>query len=132
MVELHREPVGGHAGRLGVGLGARPLEEGDRVLGPDLEEVVAEGAGRQSGHQPHAEDPVVEAHGLVHVGGDEGEVVHSSPAGWFARLHVRNRRPVSTASAVALTLTQNGPCYALWTHALWGRSVHRKQRGTVS
>src|SRR3954452_6740164 len=21
-----------------------------------------------------------------------------------------------------LTLTQNGPCYALWTHALWGRS----------
>ena len=87
VVELHREPVAGHARRLGERLGARPLEERNRVLGPDLEEVVAQRAGRERGHQPHAEHPVVEAHGLVHVGRDHGEVVDPSPPGRFASVH---------------------------------------------
>ena len=66
----------------GDGERVRPLhlEEGDRVLGTDLEEVVAHRPGHDAGDQPHAEDAVVEADGRVHVRRDEGEVVDAAPA----------------------------------------------------
>ena len=84
VVELRRPPVG-HAGRLreALELDALVLEERDRLLGAELEEVVAEGSGADGGDEPGAEHPVVEAHGRVHVGRDEGEVVDAPPMGPF-------------------------------------------------
>ena len=48
------------------------LEEGDGLLGTELEEVVPEGGGADRRDEPGAEHPVVEADGRVHVGGDRG------------------------------------------------------------
>ena len=69
----------GLANALEVGAGV--LEEGDRVLRADLEEVVPERGGADRRHQPGTEHAVVEAHGRVHVGRDQREVVDAPPAG---------------------------------------------------
>ena len=81
MVELDRPRVG-HAGRLGERVDRRRLvlEEGDGLLGADLEEVVPERVVAEVGDQPGTEHAVVEADGRVHVGGDQCEVVDAPPA----------------------------------------------------
>jgi len=61
VVELDGPGIG-DSGRLGetVEGDARVLEEGDRVLGPELEEVVAELRGPDGGHEPGTEHAVIE------------------------------------------------------------------------
>jgi hypothetical protein len=72
--------VGGTPGRLGEGLGPRHLEEGHGVAAAHLEEVVAHGTGHGRRREAHAEHAHVEAHGRVHVGRDEGQVVMPASA----------------------------------------------------
>ena len=55
------------------------LEERDRALGAELEEVVPEVGRTDRRDEPGAEGAVVEAHGRVHVVGDERQVVDPSP-----------------------------------------------------
>ena len=80
VVELDRSRVG-HAGRLGerLDLGVGVLEEGDRALLPEGEEVVPEARRADRRHELGTEHAVVEAHRRVHVVGDEGEVVDAPP-----------------------------------------------------
>src|SRR5258706_5365303 len=81
MVELGGK-VGRKAGRLleREVLIALPFEERERAPVADLKEVVPHAADRERGHQPHAEDAVVKPDRRVHIGGDEGQVVHTPPA----------------------------------------------------
>ena len=101
MVELGGVLLVGHAGRLGEGLGVGHLEERHRVAGGDLEEVVAHGAGIEGGHEAHAEHAMVEAHGRVHVGRDQGQVVDYPASGvrtarsWLHGTGDQRRRPES-------------------------------------
>ena len=83
MVELHCTWVG-DSGGLGKRLDGviRVLEERNRVLRPQLEEVMTEVTRRREvGDQPGTEHPVIEADRRIHVVGDQREVVDSPPAG---------------------------------------------------
>ena len=80
MVELHR-PWVGYAGGLGerLELDVGVLEERHRRLLAEGEEVVTERRRADRGDQPGVEHAVVEAHGRVHVRGDERQVVDPPP-----------------------------------------------------
>ena len=79
------------ARRLGERLGPLHLEERDRVAAAHLEEVVAHRPGHGGGGEAHAEHADVEAHGGVHVGGDERQVVDALPAGSAVGQFVRSQ-----------------------------------------
>ena len=105
VVELRRARVG-NAGRLAERLRRRVgvLEERDRVLRTELEEVVPEAGRADRRDEPRAERAVVEAHGRVHVVGDEREVVDPPPVRRRHFVRRRNVRASSCASSVRLRL----------------------------
>ena len=92
----------GDPGRFGVALGRdiAVLEERERRVGTELEEVVPERRRAHGGDQTGTEHARVEADGLVHVRGHEGEVVDAAPtrrrrARELVRSHDRLRTEVA-------------------------------------
>ena len=121
VVELHRPRIG-DARRLGEALHrlAAVLEERHRLAGRELEEVVPEVAALpRVATRSGAEDPVVEAHGRVHVVGDQCQVVDAAPGRCVVVLaHGPHGRPTGAPKCTSSYLTRTSGRVAAVTRDL--------------